>query len=251
MIKPIKTYTFTQLNKTQLQQYKNVVRASFPDVIFQSEIVKHCWPTIEKYFPEFQLFFIDSNEMLVGFLNSIPIYWDKPMTDLPDEGWDWLVEKGIEGYENKIKPNCLGGLQIIVTKEYLGNGYSKMLIAEGKKIQTSLGFKNFILPIRPTFKSKYPEMDMEEYIHFKQGEKIYDPWIRTHNSSGAKIIKVCPKAMHIKGDINYWEGLMNSKIVKSGYHIVEGALNPVWMDVEKDFGEYNEANIWIRYGGEL
>jgi len=247
MINTLKKYTLDQLDEALFQQYKDTVRSSFPDVIFQSEIVKHRWPTIEKYFPEFQLFYIDSNDKLIGFLNSIPIYWDQPVEDLPDEGWDWLVEKGINGYEDQIKPNCIGGLQIIVSKDYLGNGYSKMLIEEGKKIQHNLGFKNFIIPIRPTFKSKYPEMDMEEYIQFKKEEKIYDPWIRTHQANGAKFIKVCPNAMNISGDINYWEGLMNSKIKKSGYYIVDGALNPVWMDLAKNHGEYNEANIWINY----
>ena len=247
MSNSIKTVCISDLNQTLFEKYKSTVYSSFPKVIFQSEVVKHCWPTLEKYFPEFQLFLIDGNQKLIGFINTIPIYWNKPLGDLPDDGWDWLVQNGIAGYENGVKPNCLGGLQIIVQKDQLGKGYSKLLIAEGKKIMERSGFENFIIPIRPTFKSKYPEMDMEEYINFKQGEKIYDPWIRTHNSSGAKIIKVCPRSMYIKGDLKYWEGLMNSKIKKSGYYIVEGALNPVWMDVENSSGEYNEANIWISY----
>jgi len=125
-----------------------------------------------------------------------------------------------------------------------------MLIAEGRKIQSELGFKNFIIPIRPTFKSNYPELDMKEYLEFKIDDKIYDPWIRTHQSSGADFIKVCPKAMIIRGDINFWEGLTKRKINKSGYYIVEGALNPVLMQVENNIGEYQEANIWINYGIE-
>jgi len=91
----IRIHTFTELNNTQIQQYKSIVKSAFPPVIFQSDIVKHCWPIIEKYFPEFQLFFIDTNDNLIGLINSIPIYWDRSLSDLPDEGWDWLVEKGI------------------------------------------------------------------------------------------------------------------------------------------------------------
>ncbi len=247
MSESIRTYTFSQLNESLIQQYRKIVRSAFPEVIFQSEIVKHGWPTIEKYFPEYQIFFIDDDDNLIGLLNSIPIFWNHPLHDLPDEGWDWLVEKGIKGYENNIKPNCLGGLQIIVSKDHLGKGYSKKLITEGRKKQSELGFKNFVIPIRPTFKSNYPEMDMEEYIDFKTEGKVYDPWIRTHLSSGAEIIKVCPRAMTITGDIKYWEGLLGRKIEKSGYYIVEGALNTVLIHKEENVGIYHEDNIWINY----
>jgi len=235
------------LNETQFQQYKNTVRSAFPEILFQSEIVKNCWPTIEKYFPEFQLFIIDDNDNLIGFLNTLPIYWDQPLSELPDEGWDWLVNKGIHGYETNIKPNCLGGLQIIVCKEHLGKGYSKILIAEGKKVIMKFGFENFIIPIRPTFKSKFPEMEMNAYINLKQDQKTYDPWIRVHLTSGAKIIKICPRAMHIFGNIEMWEQLKGQKILNSGNYLIEGALNPVSIDVENDFGEYFEDNIWINY----
>lgn len=243
----IKIKCFSDLNDALFEQYKSSVYSSFPKVIFQSEVVKHCWPSIEKYFPEFQLFLVDDNERLIGFINTMPIFWDRPIDDLPDDGWDWLVKKGIVGFENGIKPNCLGGLQIIVAKDQLGKGYSKILIAEGKKLMERFGFENFIIPIRPTFKSKYPEMKMDDYINFKPEGKTYDPWIRTHLSSGAEIIKVCYNAMNITGDISYWEDLMSQKIIKTGNYIVDGALNPVRMNLENDIGEYREANIWINY----
>lgn len=243
----IKKYSFLDLNPSLKAQYKSTVRSAFPNIIFESEIVKHFWDKIETYFPEFQIFYIDENEKLIGFINAIPFYWDKPLDELPDEGWDWEVKIGVEGFENNIKPNCLGGLQIIVVKEHLGKGYSKLLIEEGKKLKEKLGFKNFLLPIRPTFKSKYPEMDMKDYINLKVDNKIYDPWIRTHLSSGAKIVKICPKAMHIYGDLPMWERLMDQKISKSGIYLVEGALNPVDINVEKDYGEYFEDNIWINH----
>ena len=243
----IRTYTFLELSESQVTTYKNTVQSAFPEVIFQSEVVKHCWSKIERYFPDYQIFYIDSNDDLIGFINAIPIFWNQPVSELPDEGWDWLVERGIEGFEKNIKPNCIGGLQIIVSKKYLGKGYSKRLVAEGKKIKEKLGFDNFIIPIRPTFKSQFPEMDMNAYIDFKKGGKLYDPWIRTHLSSGAKVIKVCPNAMYIHGSIAYWEDLIGKKINTSGQYAVEGALNLVSMNLENDIGEYHEDNIWIHY----
>lgn len=232
----------------QLEQYRKTVRSSFPDLIFESEIVKHCWPKIEKYFPEFQVFLVDQSENIIGFINSIPFYWDQPLQELPDDGWDWLVNHGIEGFEKGIQPNCIGGLQIIVSKSHLGKGYSKLLIDEGKKIKERLGFQNLVIPIRPTLKSNFPNMDMEAYINYQIDGKVYDPWIRTHLSSGAEIIKICPNAMNIQGDIAMWEKLIKQKIHQSGNYEVEGGLNHVYIDLENNNGEYREDNIWIGYG---
>jgi hypothetical protein len=169
------------------------------------------------------------------------------MNELPDEGWDWMLKKGVTDYEKRIEPNTLGGLQIIVTKLNLGNGYSKTLISEAKRIVKEMGFEHFIIPIRPTFKNLYPNMAMREYIDLKEGGKIYDPWIRTHVKGGAEIINVCSKAMYIDGNVNFWEDLLKYKIEKSGAYIVAGALNPVNINIETNNGTYYEDNVWIFY----
>ncbi|MFT6336345.1 MAG: hypothetical protein ACI86M_003707 [Saprospiraceae bacterium] len=236
----------SELSEELIKQYKDAIQNAFPDIILSSKVIAKYWDRVESYFPEYQIFLIENNQIL-GFMNAIPLHWDSPMKELPKEGWDWMLEKGVIDYEKGTKSNTLGALQIIVTKENLGKGYSKTLISEAKQIVKEIGFEHFIIPIRPTFKSRYPNMEMEEYIILKDGEKIYDPWIRTHLKGGAEIINVCSKAMHIDGDINFWERLLNGKVEKSGSYIVEGALNPVHIDIENNLGTYFEDNIWISY----
>jgi hypothetical protein len=242
----IKLSTLSDLDDNLIVQYRNAIQDAFPDIILSSKVIENFWDRVESYFPEYQIFLLDEDQLL-GFMNAIPLFWNSPMIELPNEGWDWMLKKGVIDFENKVEPNTLGGLQIIVTKENLGKGYSKMLISEAKQFVNEIGFENFIIPIRPTFKSLFPNMEMEEYINLKVGEKIYDPWIRTHLKGGAKIINVCSKAMFIDGDINFWEGLINHKIKESGSYIIDGALNPVNIDIKSNHGTYYEDNIWISY----
>jgi len=238
---------FSELDPFVLSQYRNTFELAFPEIILSSEVVKSCWDKVEKYFPHYQRILIGQNSDLIGFINTVPLHWDGLLTDLPSAGWDWLINKGISDYENGLVSNCLGGLQVVVSKNYLGGGYSKKLIAEGKSIQEKSGFKNFIIPIRPTFKSKHPEVRMKDYMHLEKGGNIYDPWIRTHLKSGAQVIKVCSNSMNVKGDLPFWENLVGQKISQSGTYVVEGALNLVDVNVEKNSGEYREENIWIKY----
>ncbi|AXT53910.1 hypothetical protein D1818_24985 [Aquimarina sp. BL5] len=243
----IKYLTFSDLDDRLIGQYRNGINLAFPDVILNSQVTKKYWSRLEKYFPQTQLFIVSDDNNLIGFMNAIPLFWDQPLSELPNEGWDWLLKKGINDFENEIEPNSLGGLQIIVAKGYLRKGYSKLLIENGKKVKENLGFKNFIIPIRPILKYKYPEMKMKDYMNLKENGEIMDPWIRTHMKSGAEIIKVCENSMNIIGDINFWEGLLKKEINRSGGYRVQEALNLVTINIEDDFGEYREENIWISY----
>jgi hypothetical protein len=33
-------------------------------------------------------------------MNAIPLHWSEPLENLPDTGWDWAVEKGLQDREN-------------------------------------------------------------------------------------------------------------------------------------------------------
>lgn len=238
---------FDELTKSQIDQYRDEVALAFPAIIQNSEIVKYSWEKVETYFPDFQRILINENNTIVGIVCTLPFYWEDELSELPMDGWDWLMGKGIDDFEKKQKPNLLGGLQIIINKEYKGKGLSRTFIAEGKRIMATKGLKYFALPIRPTLKHNFPDMSMDDYLEYKENGKIYDPWIRTHLKSGAKLIKVCTNAMNVKGDIQFWESLMNRKINQSGLYKVDGGLNLVKISKEENIGEYSEDNIWIYY----
>ena len=62
-----------------------------------------CWEHLESYFPQYQLFLTTANGEVVGFANTIPFYRDQPLADLPDTGWDWLIQQEIHDFENQIQ----------------------------------------------------------------------------------------------------------------------------------------------------
>ncbi len=243
----LKYLNLTELSDVQVQQYRDAVSVAFPKIIQSSEVIKNNWGYIEDHFPKHQLYLIGADDNLIGFMNTVPIHYDQSLDQLPNEGWDWLVHKSISDHKLNKAPNTLGGLQVIITKKNQRKGYSKFLIAEAKNMMQKNGYEKFVIPIRPTLKQNYPDMSMVDYLHLKNENKIYDPWIRTHVDSNAKVISICHKSMNIKGDIKFWENLMNQKIKHSGYHQVSGALNPVYIHLDSNKGEYYEENIWIAY----
>ena len=73
----------------------------------------------------------------------------------------------------------------------------------------------------------------------------FDPWLRVHTKCGGKIIKTCHRAMYIPGTIKAWETWTDLSFLQSGNYVVNGALCPVIIDLDKDRGEYIEPNVWV------
>lgn len=242
-----KFINLSQLSATQLSQYNDAIAKAFPQVIGESQIIKAFWNRLEEYFPEFQLFLVSQDDDLIGFINTIPFQYTGSMKGLPESGWDWMFTKGISGFENNQPPNYLGGLQVIVRQKYQKLGYSKQILNYGKQVFKSAKLQKLLIPIRPTKKHGFPKMNMQDYMNLREENEIYDPWIRTHVKGGAEIIKVCENSMSIRGDIKFWERILNTKLVQSGEHHLSGALSPITIDLKNNRGEYIEPNVWIKY----
>jgi hypothetical protein len=229
------------------EKYAKICLSTWAPVIQNSALGEESWLKVFQYFSSYQLFYLDENGEWLGFANTIPIHYQDPLPDLPDTGWDWLIEKGIADYEGGKKPNVLGGLQIGINPIYRGKRFSKKILEQAKALMVKKKFEKFILPIRPTLKHLHPDIPMKDYLKWKKEDKIYDPWIRTHLQSGAKIIKVCPEAMRVEGTISDWEKWTGRTFPKSGQYAIKGALSLVNINLEKNRGLYLEPNIWIYY----
>jgi len=86
-----------------------------------------------------------------------------PLEQLPEEGLDWILVKGLEDKRRNIEPDTLGGLLIIINPKLQGKGISSSIISE-LIARTRRGvFKRLIIPIRPNLKSRYPLISISQY----------------------------------------------------------------------------------------
>jgi len=237
----------SEVDKSTMTKYRQATIDSYPRFVVDSKIVEEFLPKLDERFPEYQILAFNKIGKLIGFLNTLPIYWDNPLKNLPDTGWDWLIQKGFSDYNDNVPVNTLGAVQIIVIKEFLGQGYSKIILNRAKQLMDDFKLNRFILPIRPTLKHTFPELTMAEYLNKRVDGLYYDPWIRVHLRNGAQVIKVCSNSMNVMGSVQYWEKFAGHSITESGKQIIDGALNPIIIDLDQKQGEYQEENIWIYY----
>jgi GNAT superfamily N-acetyltransferase len=225
----------------------DIADASWPEFMLHDPIATEHWHELFDWFDEYQFALFDTeNRRMAAMANSLPFYWDQPLEELPETGWDWVFLNAIEQHQNGVIPNIQSAIQINIHPDYQGQGLSAQMVQAMGAIGKSKGFQHLVAPVRPTQKSKYPLTSIDDYIKWATDEGLpFDAWLRVHARAGGKIIKPCHEAMTIRGTRAEWEEWTGLKFPQSGEYIIPGALNPISMNVEKDEAIYIEPNVWM------
>jgi GNAT superfamily N-acetyltransferase len=220
---------------------------SWPEFMLHDSIADENWHELFDRFSEYQFALLDSeSNRMAAMANSLPFFWDHPLEELPEGGWDWVFLKAVEGHKNSVEPNIQSAIQINIHPDYQGQGLSARMVQAMREIGKSKGFENLVAPVRPNQKSKYPLTSIDDYITWTNDKGLpFDAWLRVHARLGARILKPCHEAMIIRGSRAEWELWTGLKFHQSGQYYIPGALNPMEMDVEKDEGIYIEPNVWM------
>jgi GNAT superfamily N-acetyltransferase len=230
-----------------LPQYERVIFASWSEFVINDDLGGQYWDAMYEFFPEYQFALVDrATDQAVAIGNSFAITWDGDFADLPDEGWDWEMERGYTDHKAGQKPNVQCASSVSILPEYRGKGICARMVQEMKAIGQAHDLKALIAPVRPSLKSRYPLIPIDNYVRWKTDEGLpFDPWLRVHARLNASIIKVCPRSMHIRAPIATWEDWLGMRFPETGRYVVPDGLVPVEINRESDEGLYIEPNVWM------
>jgi GNAT superfamily N-acetyltransferase len=229
------------------QRAGEITDASWPEFMLHDPIANENWHELFDLFIDYQFALLDTDTgRMAAMANSLPFYWDQPLEELPEGGWDGVFLKAIEDHRQGTQPNIQSAIQINIHPDYRSQRLSSRMVQAMRAIGQSKGFKYLVAPVRPTEKSKYPLISIDDYVQWTNEEGLpFDAWLRVHVRAGARVIKPCHQAMIIPGSRAEWEEWTGMKFPQSGKYVVTGALNPIEINVEKDEGVYIEPNVWI------
>ena len=242
---------FKIISPHDLEDYRDraadISEVSWPEFMLHDEVANENWHELFDRFSEYQFALLDIEKNCMAAMgNSLPFYWDQPVEDLHEGGWDWVFLKAIKDHKSGRKPNIQSAIQIAIHPDYQSQGLSTLMVQAMRGVAKSKGFENLVAPVRPNQKNKYPLTSIDDYIQWKNEEGLpFDAWLRVHARQGARILKPCHEAMTIRGTRLEWEKWTGLKFQQSGPYYIPGALNLMVMDVENDEGIYIEPNVWM------
>jgi amino acid adenylation domain-containing protein len=205
------------------------------------------WKKLYEVFPRYQIAITNESARVVAAGNAIPMSWHGQPDNLPT-GWDAALEQGFTQQAEKVKPNTLCVLAGVVAPKYQNRGLSYAIVNLMKSIAQTEGLDHVIIPVRPTLKYQYPHEDFIDYCQRKREDGLsFDPWLRTHETMGGKIIGYACQSQFIEGDIQAWEIWTGQEFKASGRYIIDGAMQPIVIDVENNHGYYYDLSVWVQH----
>lgn len=222
-------------------------RLAWPRFIHEGDGTGGLFGHIYTEFAEFQFGLWDEAGALAAVGNAIPFICDGSMGDLPPDIKE-ILERGLAVKRDGRRPTALSALAAIVDPAYRAQGVSRRVIEAMSRIALGHGLKTLVAPVRPASKQLYPLTTMERYIRWTRPDgTLFDPWLRVHQRMGAEIVLVAPKAMVITDTVARWEEWTELRFPESGQYVVPGAFQPVKIDVRRNIGRYEEANVWMKH----
>lgn len=242
---------FRVITSTGDIDYRNLVRGLtkivWPEFMLHDQVANELWHELLDRFADYQLALYDTqNNRVAAMGNSFPMRWDDTLENLPETGWDWAFAEAVRNHREGISPNVHCAIQIIIHPDYQGQRLSAPIIESVRAVTASNRLPALIIPLRPSEKSKYPLISLDDYLTWTNEAGLpFDPWLRAHARLGARIVKACHESKIIRGTRVEWEAWTQMKFPQSGRYVIPGALVPIEMNVEKDEGVYVEPNVWI------
>jgi hypothetical protein len=199
-----------------------------------------------KLLSAFDLLLRDGDDVLASAWGA-PMAWDGSLHDLP-EGYDGALVRAIVGYDAGITPSTLCVMYAKVSETHASRGLAGQMLTGMRDAAAAAGLRHLVVPVRPTTKHRYPLQTMAEYASWRRedGTSI-DPWIRTHERLGARILGVARRSMVIPGTVAEWENWTGLAFPATGDYVVPEALAPVHIDRDADTGTYVEDNLWMQH----
>jgi GNAT superfamily N-acetyltransferase len=221
-------------------------RGEWPEFIFHDPVSNAHVERVEAYFPGYDILLLADGEVVAGGW-GVPIAWNATAAALPD-GYDGAMARAVEGHENSVEPDTLCVMAAAVKRGHQGKGRAGQVLTALRERAIADGLRRVIAPVRPTLKTRYPLTPMSQFARWTRADGLHlDPWIRTHQRLGARILGPARRSMVITGTVAEWEDWAKMAFPQSGRYVVPDALDLVRVDRDADCGRYAETNLWMRH----
>ena len=228
------------------EQSSAALLADWPVFILNDRCAPELMGLAWEHFPEFDVRLLEDGVVAAGGW-AVPLRWSGVAGELPD-GYDGALTSALAGHRSGAVPDTMCLMAAAVRSDRQRAGRASQVITALRDRAARAGLRRVVAPVRPTLKSRYPLTAMADFARWARGDGLHmDPWIRTHQRLGGKILCPAPRSMIVTGTVAEWQGWAGMAFPQTGRYVVPGALDLVEIDTERDHGSYVETNLWMRH----
>lgn len=240
------TRMFTMAERPELSEGGIPDELVWPEYNLHGAVTSRLWPRLHEDLPRFQFGLYDEDTgQLVAQGHTVPCWWDGTDEGL-STGLDETLQAALTDHDAGGPTNTLCAVAAAIPPHARGQGLSRAILEAMAAIARRAGLDHLIAPVRPSMKERYPITPIERYVTWRRTDgRLFDPWMRVHESLGARVGPPLPRSLQIIGTVGEWEAWTGLAFPDSGAFVFLQGLAPMVIDREVDVGTYWEPNVWM------
>ncbi|MFY4722299.1 hypothetical protein [Streptomyces sp. LaBMicrA B280] len=229
------------------EQLEELFGEGFPEFTGADQLVKRYIGRVREWFADLNLVAVDERGVPVAAGWGTPIRWDGNAQTLP-LGYTDAIIRTVDDREQGAEPDTLVICGAVITPVLKGRGLAGQMLTALRQLAVERGRPRVIAPVRPTLKSRYPLTPIESFMGWTRPDGTsLDPWIRTHERLGARVIAAAPASQTMTGTIPEWEQWTGMVFPETGEYVIPRGLSLLRVDRDSGQGVYAEPNVWMRH----
>lgn len=183
---------------------------------------------------------VHEEDLPVAVVRAAALRWDGTVEGAPAAGAGEAVTRaGEDGADT------LAVLDVTVAFGARGRGVGRAVMAELDARRREQGLARTLLLLRPHRKVDYPLLPFDRYVSFATSDgEPFDPWLRVAWRLGYRPVRAVQRSLRGRADLASWERWLGLAVPGSGPYLVDGAIKPAVIEIERGEGRYREPHLW-------
>lgn len=189
---------------------------------------------------------VAEDELPVAAVRAVSLAWDGSSGGAPAAGVGEALDRAGEP-----GADTLTVLDLTVAYGARGRGVGPAVLAGLDARRAELGLARTLLLLRPHAKAGYPLIPFARYASFTRADgQPFDPWFRAAWRAGFVPVLGVDRSLNARADLASWVHWLGVEVPGSGPYLVDGAIKPAIVEVERDEGRYREPHLWAALEGD-
>jgi hypothetical protein len=188
---------------------------------------------------------VHEGDLPVAVVRGVPLRWDGRPDDAPAGGAGEAVRRAGE-----VDADTLAVLDVTVAFGARGRGVGGALLSD-LVAQRPGGLERVLVLVRPHAKREYPLLPFPRYVSsVREDGQPFDPWLRAAWRAGLVPVRGVDRSLVARAPLDAWRRWLGQRVPGSGPYLIEGAIKPAILELERGEGRYREPHLWMAAGTE-
>jgi GNAT superfamily N-acetyltransferase len=175
-------------------------------------------------------------------VSAVAIRWDGTTAGAPG-GVGTLIG---EADPRDDGADTLAVVDLAVHPSVRGQGLGSRVLAELDELRATAGLERLLVLLRPHAKRHHPLVPFARYLSAVDAAgRPRDGWLAAAWEAGLHPVRGVDRSLVARAPVAAWERWYGRPFPTSGPYLIDGAIKPAIVELERDEGRYREPHLWV------